>query len=187
VARFAGSAHPVVLLGLYSGGAHCCTDLRAYPLTGSESLDGVDIWIGNPGVDVEANPHGQGVIVVTGDDAFNYQFASFADSGVPLKVLTFRNRGFADITRAYPDLVRNDAAQWWKSFSDDPGQGLGTLAAWAADQCLLGKGRSMWATIDRLLAEGKLGGDPGAGNLWPTGADYVGALHTFLPQHGYCR
>jgi hypothetical protein len=91
VARFAGSGHPVLLLGLYSGGAHCCTDLRAYPLTGSESLDGVDIWIGNPGVDVEANPHGNGVIVVTGDDAFNYQFASFAASGVPLKVLTFGN------------------------------------------------------------------------------------------------
>jgi len=161
--------------------------LEAYPLTGSESLDGVDIWIGNPGVDVEANPHGKGVIIVTGDDDDKYQFASFADSGMPLEVLTFRNGGFADTTRAYPDLVRNDAAQWWKSFSDDPGRGLGTLAAWAADQWLLGKGRSMWATIDRQLAEGRFGGHPGVGNPWPTGADYVGALHAFLPQRGYCQ
>ncbi len=30
VARFAGQSSPVVLLGLYLGGAHCCTIVRAY-------------------------------------------------------------------------------------------------------------------------------------------------------------
>src|SRR2546421_10633708 len=47
-------------------------------------------------------------------------------------------------------------------------------------RCLVGKGRRAWATIDRLLAQGKLAGSPDAGNLWPTGAGYVAALHTFL-------
>lgn len=37
VTRFAGDGHPVVLLGLFTGGAHCCTILRAYPRSGSES------------------------------------------------------------------------------------------------------------------------------------------------------
>ena len=187
VARFADEGHPVVLLGLFTGGAHCCTILRAYPRSGSESSTGLDVIIGNPGVDVRSDPHGRGAIVVTADDAFNYQFAPYAFSGVPIEVLTFRKGGFTDITWQYPDLVRRDAAQWWKSFSADPSNGLGTLAAWMADQCLLGKGRNGWATIDRLLAEGKLSGDPNAGTLWSTGGDYVTALHAFLFQHGYCR
>src|SRR5207302_4115133 len=135
VTRFAESGHPVVLLGLFTGGAHCCTILRAYPRTGRESGTGLDVVIGNPDVDVRNDPHGRGAIIVTADDAFNYQFAPYASSGVPLEVLTFRKGGFADITRQYPHLVRCDAARWWKSFSADPANGLGTLAAWMADQC----------------------------------------------------
>jgi hypothetical protein len=169
VTRFAGSGHPVVLLGLFTGGAHCCTVLRAYPRTGRESSTGLDVVIGNPGVDVRSDPHGRGAIILTADDAFNYQFAPYASSGVPLEVLTFRKGGFADTTRQYPDLVRRDAARWWKSFSADPANGLGTLAAWMADQCLLERGRSEGATVDRLLADGKLAGAPEE-STWPTGA-----------------
>ncbi|HEY2668390.1 MAG TPA: hypothetical protein VGK51_16280, partial [Actinomycetota bacterium] len=158
----------------------------AYPRSGSESSTGLDVVIGNPGVYVRSDPHGRGAGVVTADDAFNYQFAPYASSGVPIEVLTFRRGGFANVTRQYPDLVRRDAAQWWKSFSADPSDGLGTLAAWMADQCLLGKGRSGWATIDQLLAGGKLAGFPNGGT-WPLGTDYVAQLHVFLRQHGYCR
>jgi hypothetical protein len=189
IARFPGSDDPVVLLGLFTGGAHCCTVLRAYPVTGSGAGSEWDQQIGNPGVNVRPDPHGLGAVVVTADDAFNYQFAPYAFSGVPVKVLTFEKLGvrFVDVTRTYPDLVRSDAAQWWESFSGNPSQGLGTLAAWVADQCLLDNGTEAWATIDRLLAEGQLAGPPDNGGDWPTGAAYVAALHAFLPAHGYCR
>jgi hypothetical protein len=185
VVRFAHSPHPTVLLGLFTGGAHCCTVLRAYPLTSHGSGAAVDQQIGNPGVDVRG--HGNRTIVVTADDAFNYEFNAYAFSGVPIKVLEFRKGEFADTTRHYRTLIRTDADQWWKSFEADPSEGLGSLAAWAADQCLLHKGAGAWATIDRLLAEGKLAGSPDNAGLWPAGADYVAKLHTFLPGHGYCR
>jgi hypothetical protein len=189
VAHFPRNDNPVVLVGLFTGGAHCCTVLRAYPVTGSEAGTYRDLQIGNPGVNVRPDPHGLGAVVVTADDAFNYQFAPYAFSGVPVKVLTFEKGGvgFVDVTRTYQDLVRGDAAQWWESFSSDPSQGLGTLAAWVADQCLLDKGKEGWAMIDQLLAEGKLAGPPDNGGEWPAGAAYVAALHTFLPEHGYCR
>jgi hypothetical protein len=185
VARFAAGDRPVVLMGLYTGGAHCCTVLRAYPAERKASGAGIELQIGNPGVDVRAD--GDHAMVVTADDAFNYEFNAFAFSGVSIRLLTFHKGGFADITRSRPDLIRADAGRWWKGFNDDPPQGLGLLAAWVADQCLLDNGRSAWATVDQLLAQGKLAGPPDNGGLWPAGADYVAKLHTFLPEHGYCR
>jgi hypothetical protein len=185
VARFAGNDRPTVLLGFFTGGAHCCTVLRAYPLPATGAGAGVDEWIGNPGVDVR--PEGDHAIVATADDAFNYEFNAYAFSGVPVKVLEFRKSAFVDTTHEHLAFVRSDAAVWWESFSANPPQGLGSLAAWVADQCLLDEGPSAWGTIDRLLTEGKLSGDPNAGDLWPSGADYVAKLHAFLPQHGYCR
>lgn len=180
VARFAGSDHAATLVGLYTGGAHCCTTVRAYQTTGATA----DAGIGNPGVDVRA--HGDRAILVTSDDVFNYEFNAYAASGSPLKVLELRGGAFADTTREYPDMVRSDAAGWWKTFIDDAPQGLGFLAAWVADQCLLSEDGPAWATVDQLLREGKLAGAPGSGDLWPAGQAYVTKLHAFLPEHGYC-
>ena len=185
VARFAGNDRPTVLLCFFTGGAHCCTILRAYPLAAGGAGAPVDQEIGNPGVDVR--PEAGAAIVDTADDVFSYEFDAYAFSGIPVKVLAVREGAFVDVTREHRDLVPGDAAGWWKRFDENAPQGLGFLAAWMADQCLLGQGPSAWQTIDRLLAEGKLGGRPDAGDVWPSGADYVAKLHTFLPEHGYCR
>jgi hypothetical protein len=62
--------------------------------------------------------------------------------------------------------------------------GLGLLAAWVGDECLLGRSSQAWATVDQLQSQGKLTG--AAGGNWPTGAAYVSKLHQFLAGHGYC-
>jgi hypothetical protein len=191
VARFAGSQHAATLVGLYTGGAHCCTVVRSLQAVGPGAVAESDAQIGNPGVDVRAL--GDRAIVGTSDDVFNYEFNAFAYSGAPIKVLELRNGELADTTREHPDLVRADLDGWWKAFNDDAPDGLGFLAAWVADKCLLGEGPDGWATVDKLLAGGKLAGPsaaPGGSGtpaLWPAGADYVAKLHAFLPQHGYCR
>jgi hypothetical protein len=182
VARFEGSPQPVVLLGLYLGGMHCCTVLRAYPLS---SAPMVELAIGNP--DVTVSHRSGGAILVTADNDFAYAFTSYAGSGVPVKVLEVRGNAFVDTTRHYPDLVANDAAQWMSAFNTPPPPGTegdirGVVAAWAADECLLGHGSDAFATVDRLNAGGKLGGD----TTWPAGSAYVTALHKFLADHHYC-
>jgi hypothetical protein len=63
---------------------------------------------------------------------------------------------------------------------------VGSTSCAGAARCLVGTGRSARATIDRLFARGKLAGSLDAGNLWPAGAGYVAALHTYLSQHDYC-
>jgi len=180
VARFAGQDRPTVLIGLWTGGAHCCTVVRAVPLTASGLGRALEFRGGNAALVVAAA--GDHAVLVTANDAFAYQFSSFGGSGMPVQVLDLRGSAFVDTTAEHPDLVRADAARMWDQFGSASDGGLGLLAPWVADQCLLGQGAQAWATVDQLQAQGKLAGQPS----WPRGAAFVGALHTFLAQHNYC-
>jgi hypothetical protein len=185
LARFAGSTTLAVLLGFNAGGAHCCTAVRTIPLTGSGAGTGVgtavDTNLGNPGADVRTL--GGNAVLVTADNSFAFTFASYAESAMPILVETFQASAFADATRQYPSLITPDAAQWWQAWSApaNVGNGLGLLAAWAADECRLGQCSQAFATIDQLNGQGKLTGPSG----WSTGTAYVNQLHAFLVQRGY--
>ena len=181
LARFATLQRPTVVLGLNLGGAHCCTIVRAYAPTPAGAAP-LDEDLGNPPGQLQAV--GGYTVIVTGDDSFNYTFASYAGSGVPLKVLDFQGAAFVDVTRRHLDLVGPDAARWWAAYQANPSDGLGLLAAWVGDECLLGRSSQAFATVDQLQAQGKL--TSSSGGNWPTGAQYVASLHAFLQQHGYC-
>lgn len=185
VSRF-GATSPVtaVVVGVDTGGAHCCLVLDTYTMT-SSGLDPevVQQTIGDPGASVE-DVHGAAV-VRTADDAFAYQFDSYAGSGMPVMALELRGRTYVDTTPDHLDWVAADAAKWWSTYEQDHAQagGLGLLAPWVADECLLGKAASAWATVDQLQRQGAL-----TSTLpeWPSGAAYVTALQQFLVQHHYC-
>ena len=191
VARTNDLTCEVAFLGLFSGGAHCCFSVQVFlpptggatPVSAPPGETGIDL--GNPGATlrVEADT----VVLVSADNAFAYEFASFAASGMPILVDTFSHNQFFDARPDYPILVRADAAMWWSVFqrasSGPEPNGLGALAAWAADECELRTPNQPWATIDQLLTAGALDGPEG----WPTGPAYVSALRTFLAAHDYCR
>jgi hypothetical protein len=141
----------------------------------------VDNNIGNPTASI-ATEAGH-TIVVTADDAFNYAFTDYADSGSPIVVLEFQRGQFANTTRQYQRLVVSDAQKWMGLYHSQPDAGLGYLAAWTADECVAGQGSQAWATLDQLQRQGKLPGSP----FSPGGAAFVRDLHQFLDQHGYCR
>lgn len=180
LAYFPGYSLPTLLLGLDTGGAHCCSVVRAITVSGTGLGPVVDDDVGNPGAALSAD--GGDAVIVTADNAFAYAFASYAASGMPVKVLTLSHGSFVDVTKQHLDLVRKDISTWWSSFSTNPGNGLGVLAAWVADECVLGQGTFAWTTVDQLQTQGELSGPAG----WPTGAAYVTQLRTFLAQHGYC-
>lgn len=186
LARFGGEVTPTALVAFYSGGAHCCTFVRAYPPAASGLGPPVDINLGDPGGDLAFV--GDHAILLTGDDAFAYTFDSFAGSGLPIKVLDLRDGAFADVTREHLDLVRTDLALWTGLMAGDastPPDEPGIVAAWAADECLLGQGTQAFATLDSLNAEGKLHGSPNGGPD-TSGKAFETALRDFLRQHGYC-
>jgi hypothetical protein len=180
LARFPGEALPTVLLGLFTGGAHCCFVTRAIGLSSSGFAPPVDDALGNPSAFL--SPDGEHALLVTADNSFAYAFSSYAASGMPVKVLQFSGGTFVDVTKQHPDLVTRDASRWWTAFNGAPGNGLGVLAPWVADECRLGRSASAWTTVDQLQAEGRLSGPP----AWAQGAAYVHALEAFTAQHGYC-
>jgi hypothetical protein len=171
---------PTVLLGLDLGGAHCCTVVRAIPLTSTGAGPPVDDDLGNPSASVQIRE--QQAVIVTADNNFDYAFTDGADSGMPVTVLSFAQGRFVDITRHYSDLITSDAANWWATFNKSPANGLGFLAAWVGDQCLLGQSGAAWTKVSELQSQGRLNTNPGG----PTGAAYVRQLHTLLATHGYC-
>lgn len=182
VVRFTPTSAPVALLALTTGGAHCCTTLRAFATTGSAST--ADRAFGNYGATLRQTSAGP--VIAGGDDAFAYTFAPFASSEPPIQLFTVNAGAYVNVTRDHPELVRADQAAHLASYqATDNAAPLGALAGWVADSCLVDPTRqalSAWAFVDQQNGAGKLTGPSG----WPTGSAYVAALHSLLAAQGYC-
>jgi hypothetical protein len=162
-----GDGEPELVLSLFVPGPHCCELARIYRFTGSSYSYSTHDF-GNPGYRLAGN------LFFTGDDRFSYRFTSYAGSAWPLHVLAYRKGKFVDVTRSQPARVRADAAshwRWYLRYTHDPErEPRGELAAWAADEALLGKGSSAFAVV----AHQKAGG-----------AAFARELRGFLTRSGY--
>jgi hypothetical protein len=180
-----GTRSPEVVVNLYSGGAHCCflTQVYRYDAAGPGSAARFEVvqrdW-GDPGARIE-RLHGI-YLFRSADDRFAYEFAAFAFSGLPIAIWRFEGGRFVDVTRRHPALVAADAALWWSAFRKAAGQreGDGLIAAWAADEYLLGRRALVASTLAAQDRAGRLGNIGG-----PAGAAFIRALDRFLVRTGY--
>jgi hypothetical protein len=172
---------PDVVLNLYSGGAHCCYITQVYRFAAGRYAR-VEHDFGDPGATFERL--GPRFVFFSADDRFAYRFEPFAFSAFPVQIWTFARGRFADVTRDYPRLVAVDAHQQWLSFAanDPQGTGLGFLAAWAADQDLLGRSALVARRLATLRSEGRLRSTL---PFTPHGAAFIAALQRFLGKAGY--
>jgi hypothetical protein len=175
------TGEPNVVLDLYTGGAHCCSVEEVFSFDpGTGTYVHTDRNFGDPGERIVDLNHDGRHQFLTADDAFAYAFTDYADSGLPIEILTFTAGHFADVTRSYPKLIAKDAAQYLTAFRHHLGDGDGLIAAWAADEYRLGR---------RALVSSVLATELRAGHLrsqgWPSGRKFVAALNKFLRQHGY--
>lgn len=187
VADLDRDGEPEVLLDLYTGGAHCCslTQVFSWDAAAGFYRPAEHLW-GDPGyrltdIDRDGRPE-----LESADDRFAYRFQSYAFSGLPVQVWHYDHGRFLDATRAFPALVRADARHWLHAFQHYGPRGLGAgyLAAWAADESLLGKRKLVAATLARALARGELRASPGQP---AAGARFVRSLTGFLRRTGYLR
>jgi hypothetical protein len=181
---------PDVVLDLFSGGAHCCTIEQVFSFDpGTTTYIKTERNFGDAGARIVDLRHDGRLEFLTADDAFAYAFTDYAASGLPIQVLTFSNRRFHDVTRRYPKLIAQDAARWLRRFRGMARSGyldsVGVIAAWAADEELLGH---------RQLVSGYLSAQAKAGHLRtalapeePSGRRFVAALMRFLRRQGYLR
>lgn len=182
-----GDREPEVLVDLYTGGAHCCfiTVFHRYDPSGPRYARAVRDFA-DAGYTLR-DLDGDGVPELESDDvAFAYAFASFADSAFPPQVWRYRQGRLTDVTRSFPKLVAADASARWRAYRSERESGAdvrGTLAAWAGDMYLLGRGDEVWPALEQA----RLRGDLDSPGPWPAGKQYVSVLRAFLKDAGYRR
>lgn len=180
-----GNGQSDVILHLNTGGAHCCTVVQVFPFdpgTGTYRL--VERDFGDPGAKLTDVAGDGSLEFESADDRFAYLFTSYAYSGMPLQIWRFHEGRFIDATRSFPQALTKDAARQFKYFlaNRKQGHGLGILAAWAADEELLGRGDLVTRTLGREQRAHRL---RSAEAPRQGGSVYVGKLERFLAKSGY--
>ena len=166
-----GDGAPEVLLDSFTGGAHCCQLTQILRAGAGSDVRQERNWA-DPGyrlrdLDADGKPE-----FVTADAAFGYQFAAFAFSLSPVKVLDWRAGTFRNRTRAFPRTVRADLTSLRRSLRDLKRRHLptkGAIAAITADLYSLGRGKD---------ARAYLAGAPG-------GPRFHARVLKFLHRYGY--
>jgi hypothetical protein len=180
-----GDGEPEILLEFWYGGAHCCFWTRIYRWDESRGsyLNIAHVW-GNVDYRLADLHHAGRLELVTADDRFAYAFTSFAGSGFPIQIWDYRGGRLVNTTRAYPDAIARDAALQWRWYGQARRRGWevrGLLAAWAADECLVGHGATALAWLQRhrfvlSAPDEQSSGSPRA---------YLKSLRVFLRRTGY--
>ncbi|HEY4811722.1 MAG TPA: hypothetical protein VIH71_11765 [Solirubrobacteraceae bacterium] len=185
VADLKGNGQPNVVLELNTSGAHCCTIVQVFSYDpGVMAYRSVERDFGDPGALI-TDVAGDGKLELeSADDRFAYAFSSYAYSALPLEVWRFEQGRFVDATKEFPAAVAVNAAGWLKVFRANRrhGHGLGAIAAWAADEELLGHGALVTHTLSR---EARLHNLRSAEGQSPNGHAFVVRLERFLKKTGY--
>lgn len=156
---------PEVVIDAYTNGAHCCTRMGVFyrhPQTGTYGWV-VEDWR-STGFALKDLDHDGRPEVVGRDVAFEDLFGAHGDSFSPPSIRHFETDGpdaakLADVTRRFPAPVRVNAAAARRRFAalrrgDDARP---SVAAYVADQYLLGRSRTGLGEIDVQARRGVLG------------------------------
>jgi hypothetical protein len=177
---------PEVILDTYTGGAHCCDESTIFRYVRERKGYGRTYhgW-GNVGYRLKDVGEDGRPELASADDRFAYVFTSFANSFFPVRLWHFNDGRLVDVTRRFPGQIRGDAAKLWRYYTKYRRTGSdvrGVLAAWMADQYLLGRQEAGWRALEAANRRGEL---DAADEFWPTGAGYLKALWRFLVKTGY--
>ena len=172
-----GDREPEVVVDIFTGGAHCCDWAHVYAYVPAEARYVLTAHsFGSPHYRLADLQRDSSLEFVTRDKRFESAFSSYAASGFPIQVLRFDHGTFADVTRSFPALIRRDATTWLRFYRrlrqrEDV---RGVLAAYAADQCLLGKERAAFRLARRAAGRREVR------------RKYVRSLRRHLRRWGYC-
>src|SRR3954447_23612092 len=185
-----GDGEPEVLVDTFSGGAHCCTITPIYRWdgVGYRKLPG---FFGNVGYSLDDLDHDGWPEFVTADDRFAYEFAAYAFSAFPLRILAYGTdrsgrTALRDVSAGYTGLIEEEAAGFRKDIPKyrKDGDPRAVIAAYVADLYRLGRKRQANAYLNSALRRGLLK-SPDEIDIWPAQRKYIRELKRFLSKHGY--
>ena len=114
----------------------------------------------------------------------------YAASASRLRIWRYDRGRLRDVTRSFPRAVERDAAALWRDYLRVRRSGVrevrGLLAAWLADQALLGRAGEGWRRLEQANRRGELGRGATLDG-YPAGRRYLSALRSFLRRAGYLR
>lgn len=172
---------PEIIFNIYSGGAHCCDYSLILRFVDGRYETTTHFWGNSPYRFRKLNGQPR---LVNRDDRFAYRFDCYACSRFPIQIWAFRNGSMRDVTRGYPNLIRRDARghkRAWRRAARR-GQAAAPIAAWAADQCLLGKCSSAKRKARSLARNGAVSA------FYPNGRrGFIPKLNRTLRRFGYSR
>lgn len=176
---------PDVVVGLFSGGANCCFIDQVFSRkTGTTTYVASQHNFRNAGAALAKI--GRRWVLRSGDSRITEAgFTDTADSGTPIQIWRLSERTFTDVTRQFPTLIRADAAKWMRLFDHHLSNGVGLIAAWAADEDLLGHSTLVDTTLKTLAAHDKLRTPLGLPHDSET--LFVTQLEKLLHKLGYTR
>jgi hypothetical protein len=187
VADLDGDGEPEVLLDLYTGGAHCCVVTWIYRFTGSTYIGTPAQW-GDVGYTLKDLNHDGVPELSSSDDRFAYAFTAYAGTWFPPQIWQFRTGVLTNVTRSFPAAIRSNAKRALRTIHRYQRRKQvdvrSVIAAYVADQYLLGHGGRGWKFVRSARKRGLLKGF-GKGDPWPRGARYVKFLRKFLRRNGY--
>lgn len=178
---------PEVLVDFYTGGAHCCAFTDVYFPAGERYRPTVVVW-GSGGYRVRDLGRDGAVEFVSRDPRFAYEFSAFASSLEPIRIWRFSRGRLRDLTRSFPADVAGDARSTLRLYQEarktSPPEVRGILAAYLADEYLLGKSARGWALVRKAYADGEFGWSERKDG-YPAGRSYLARLRIFLRRTGY--
>jgi hypothetical protein len=189
LADLEGNGQTEVVLELSTGGAHCCTVLQVFSFDATAmTWRPVERDFGDPlarlSYLVGTGATTPNTVFTSADDRFAYAFTSYAFSGLPIQIWRFTGGHFENVTKDYPRQIAADAARQFKGFvaNRKQGLGLGLIAAWAADEQLLGHRALLARTLAREAGLHRL-----HSRETPSlsGGAFIKRLNRFLKRNGY--
>jgi len=134
---------PEILVGVFSGGAHCCTTLVVFDWNGAEYTRVVEDFL-DSGISLRNLDKGRALEMLTYDARYAYVFTSYAESWKPVQVKRFQGGAVIDVSKQFPFLLKQDAFRALKAARQqckagpESGSTIGLYTGWAADQYRLG-------------------------------------------------
>jgi hypothetical protein len=185
---------PEVFFETYTGGAHCCTELRVLTRSASGTWKTVELGAFNGGGGLVDDLDGDGRFeVASADEAFLYAFGCYACSAAPLRISKIEAGEVRDATfePRFQEKNREYLARLEEGLDLSEAEN-GFLAGWVAQKIIVGEGEAAWA--DMLAAYDK--DDDWGLEACPDGAaecpeeqlvrrPYPEVLRAFLNEHGY--
>ena len=101
----------VILIDLYSGGAHCCALMLVGKITNNEFKVLDSVWWGNAGYDVQDIDNDGTLEIEGGKDMFAYAFTNYSETRFPPVIYRFEHNRLVDATSRYPYILKEDIKQ----------------------------------------------------------------------------